>query len=85
MDRYVLRYGGHHGRAPGSDLERVSKDPAIRIVDRASAGLALVEMTEDLLPRLRTLLPGWAIEKEQEIPMPEAWPTRPPDPRTSGF
>ena len=68
MARFVVRPQRASGAAPAA-LAGVLADPEMRIVDQVGARLALVDVPDDALPRLRRLLPGWSIEPEGDVPL----------------
>lgn len=69
MTRCVLRYR-NIGEPPIGDLERIANDHDVRMLDRASLGLALIEVPDHALPRLRQTLPGWRIQPEERGGLP---------------
>jgi hypothetical protein len=73
MPYWILRYRGPED-PPTSDLERVARDPAIRMVDRRNARLALVDVAPADVSRLSAMLPRWSIVPEGEAELPSTWP-----------
>lgn len=69
MIRCVVRYP-NLDQAPAEDLERVVRDRDIEMIDKADRGLALVDVPDGSLSRLRELLPGWRIQPEQQGKLP---------------
>jgi hypothetical protein len=54
-------------------LDRVAVDPDVEMIDRVGCELALAEIPEHAMPRIRDLLPGWVVEPERESGLPEPW------------
>lgn len=69
MNRWVLLNPTCGGTAP-EDLDRLAGEDEITILRRAD-GAALIEASEEDLPRVRRLLPGWRIGPERDLGLPE--------------
>ena len=69
MARCVLRYPARD-LAPSGDLDRVACDQDVEVIDRTGTGLALVDVPDHALSRIRRMLPGWVVEPEQDGTLP---------------
>jgi hypothetical protein len=70
MSRWLLRYPVRSD-APLDALDRLACDPQVEMLDRVGHALALIDVPEHALSHVRTLLPGWIVEPEQEGILPE--------------
>jgi hypothetical protein len=67
MSRYVLTYSGG-ANLPSEHLEQIRKRG--QILDQ-SLGTLLVDAPDNRMASLAHELPGWKIEREQSVPVPD--------------
>lgn len=67
MPRFVLKRAGGGGAA---DADRIAALPGVRVLDRASDSVLLIEAEADFLTRHAGALAGWTASPETLHPLP---------------
>ena len=72
MRRFVLR--SPQTEQATRAFSRIEAEPRVRVIDRVGDKLALIELPEEDVPRLKSLLSDWFVEPERDIELSETGP-----------
>jgi hypothetical protein len=73
MGRFILRYRGE-GDIPSAERKRIESSSAVKVIDKSSGRMMLVEGAEDALKSLIGSAGNWVMAQEQTIHLPRPHP-----------
>ena len=72
MARYVLMFTGD-GKRPSKDVARIEALPGVKIIDKSTSNIVIVEATAAVKKAVASM-PDWVAGKETHIDVPKTGP-----------